>query len=255
MAGTAAGWEANAGYKAQWTAIDGAPSMQAVTATYGSKNEKMGAGLSFYNETSGVIQRTNIKGSYAYHLPLSSNGDYLDFGVAAGLMDEWIDFSKVRGDQSDMSLSNFNQRKIYLDADFGIAYRNQNIILQGAIPNMKRFFNRDVTRTVVDRSTYFASASYRFTSPDQAITLIEPKVAYRGIDNYRDIFDVGVNTQIWGNKFLLSGIYHTTNSMTVGVGTTYQNQFSIVAFYTSNTSDLQNYTNGEFEVGLKYKFR
>jgi len=53
----------------------------------------------------------------------------------------------------------------------------------------------------------------------------------------------------------LSSIYHTTNSVTIGAGTTYQNQFSIQLFYTTNTSDLQNYTNGEFEIGLKYHFK
>ncbi|KQN34725.1 hypothetical protein ASE92_11720 [Pedobacter sp. Leaf41] len=255
MAGIAQGWEANAAYKAQWTSVDGAPSMQAVTATYGSENSKIGAGLSFYNETSGVIQRTNIKGSFAYHLPLNNSGSYIDFGLSAGVMNEWIDFSKVRGDQSDMSLNNFNQRKLYFDGDFGIAFRTNRLTIQGSLPNMKRFFNRDLVRTVVDRSSYFGAISYKFLNPNGVLNVLEPKLTYRGIDNYRDIVDLGLNTQFWGNKLLLSSIYHTTNSVTVGAGTTYQNQFSILLFYTSNTSDLQNYTNGEFEIGLKYHFK
>lgn len=255
MAGITSGWEANAAYKAQWTAVDGAPSMQAITATYGSKNNKVGAGLSFYNESSGIIQRTNIKGTYAYHLPLNSGSSYLDFGLSAGLMNEWIDFSQIRGDQGDMSLSNFNQRKLYLDGDFGIAFRNEHLVIQAALPNMKRLFDRDLVRTVVDRSTYFGGVSYKFINPNGVLSVIEPKLTYRGIDNYRDIVDLGLNTQMWGNKLLLSSIYHSTNSVTVGVGTTYQNQLSILVFYTSNTSDLQNYTNGEFEIGLKYNFK
>lgn len=255
MAGITRGWEANAAYKAQWTAVDGAPSMQAVTATYGSENTKVGAGLSFYNETSGIIQRTNIKGSFAYHLPLTNGSSYIDFGLSAGVMNEWIDFSKVRGDQGDISLNNFNQRKLYFDGDFGIAFRTNRLTVQGAVPNMKRFFNRDLVRTVIDRSKYFGAVSYKFLSPSSVLSVLEPKLTYRGIENYRDIVDLGLNTQFWGNKLLLSSIYHSTNSFTIGAGTTYQNQLSILVLYTSNTSDLQNYTNGEFEIGLKYNFK
>jgi type IX secretion system PorP/SprF family membrane protein len=229
--------------------------MQAVTAAYGSENNKVGAGVSFYNENAGVIQRTSLKGTYAYHLPLSSGSSYLDFGLSAGIMNEWIDFSKVKGDQSDISLTNFNQRKLYFDGDFGIAFRNQNLNVQAALPNMKRFFNRDLSRAVVDRATYFAAVSYKFINPNQVLSLIEPKFTYRGIDNYRDIIDLGVNTQFWTNKFLLSGIYHSSNSFSVGAGTTYQNQLAILVMYTTNTSGLQNYANGEFEIGLKYNFR
>ena len=255
MAGIEKGWELNAGYKAQWTSIEGAPTMQAVTATYGTQSNKVGAGLSFYNENAGVIQRTSLKGTYAYHLPLNNESSYLDFGLSAGIMNEWIDFSKIRGDQGDLSLTNFNQRKLYFDGDFGIAFRNQNLNIQAALPNMKRFFNRDVARTVVDRATYFAAVSYKFLNPNKVLSVIEPKFSYRGIDNYRDIVDLGLNTQFWTNKLLLSTIYHSSNSVSVGAGTTYQNQLAILVMYTTNTSALQNYANGEFEIGLKYNFR
>jgi len=255
MAGLEKGAELNATYKAQWTAIEGAPAMQAVTATYGSNSRKVGLGLSFYNEKSGVIQRTNFKGTYAYHLPLNSGDSFLDFGLSAGLMNEWIDFSKIKGDQSDIAFGNFNERKLYFDGDFGVAFRTGNINLQAALPNLKRFFNRDLKRAVLDRASYFAAASYKFRSPNAVLSEIEPKVSYRGMENYRNIVDLGLNAQLWGNKMLLSTIYHTTSSVTAGVGTTYQNQLSILVMYTSNTKDLQNYSNGEFEIGLKYNFR
>jgi hypothetical protein len=87
------------------------------------------------------------------------------------------------------------------------------------------------------------------------LSVIEPKLTYRGVDNYRDILDLGLNTEFWGNKLLLSSIYHTTNSVTFGVGTTYQNKLSILALYTTNTAEIQSYANGEFEIGLKYNFR
>jgi len=256
FAGIEQGWELNGSYKAQWTAIDGAPSMQSVSATYGTPNKKVGLGLSFYNESASVIRRTSFKGSYAYHLPLNNQTSFIDFGLSVGIMDEWIDFAKVRGDLSDQSLYNFNERKIYFDGDFGITFRNKNLTIQGALPNLKRLLDKDIRRNVTDRSLYMASIGYKFINNNgSALASVEPRVAYRGVENYKDILDVGINTQFFGNNLLLSGIYHSTNSVTFGAGTTYKNKLSILCQYTTNTKDLQTYSNGEFEIALKYNFK
>ncbi|MFC3363683.1 type IX secretion system membrane protein PorP/SprF [Pedobacter fastidiosus] len=256
MAGIESGWEINAGYKAQWTAIEYAPAMEAVTATHGSDNGKVGLGLNFFNDRAGVVQRTSVKASYAYHLPLNSGKSFLDFGLSAGIMDEWVDFNRIRGDLADASLYSFNQRSLYFDGDFGMAYRNGSLTVQGTLPNLKRLLERDVERTVADRSLYMAAVSYRFASKNgSALSSIEPKVVYRGVENYRDILDAGANLEFFGNKLLLSGMYHSTNSATIGAGTTYRNRLTILTQYTTNTSDLQSYSNGEVEIALKYSFK
>lgn len=256
MAGIEKGWELNGAYKAQWTAIENAPAMQAITATYGSENKKVGFGINLYNEGAGVIRRTSGKLTYAFHLPLNSEDNFIDFGLSAGITDEWVDFNKVRGDITDPSLYNFNQRKVYFDGDFGVAYRKRNLTVQGVMPNLKLLFDRDLKRQVADRYFYMVSVGYKFINDENsALSSWEPRVAYRGVQNYKDIVDIGVNTQFFGNKLLLSGIYHTTNSVTIGAGTTFKNQLSVLCQYTSNTSDLGSYSNSEFEIGLKYNFR
>ncbi len=255
LAGTETGWELNGAYKAQWTAITGAPSMQAFTATYGSESKKAGFGLFAFNDKAGSVKTINLKATYAYHLPLNNNGATLDFGLSAGVMDEWIDRSEVIGDLTDVAIGNFNDRKLYLDADFGLALRTKNLTLQGALPNMKRVLKRDAERNVVDRSLYMAALSYKFLNENVGLTSIEPKVAFRGMDNFKNILDAGVNFQFNGDKLMLSGVYHTTNSVTFGAGTTYMKKLAILAQYTTNTSDLQGYSNGEFELALKYNFR
>ncbi|WP_316805662.1 PorP/SprF family type IX secretion system membrane protein [Pedobacter nototheniae] len=255
MAGLESGFELNGGYKAQWTNVEGSPTIQTVTAAYGTENKKVGLGLSFYNDKAGLIQRTSVKGTYAYHLPLNNGNSFLDFGLSAGVTNEWIDFSLFKGNMGDQAFNNFNDRKLYFDGDFGLAFRNERITLQAALPNLKRFFNRDVERNMIDQSLYFAAASYRFINTSGALAIVEPKISYRGIKNYKGIFDLGINTQFWGDNLILNGIYHTTNSVTIGAGTTFKKQLSLLLMYTTNTGDVQNYSNGEFEVGLKYNFR
>ncbi|WP_228394361.1 PorP/SprF family type IX secretion system membrane protein [Chryseobacterium glaciei] len=252
MAGIRQGWEVNVGYKVQWTAIEGAPTMQAVTADYGTVGKKIGLGINFYNENAGVILRTGIKGTYVYHLALNDNQSFLDFGISGGTMNEWIDYDKVNGDLGDLSLQQFNARRWYADGDFGIAYRNERLTVQGALPNLKRLLNRDLRRNTVDRALYMAAVSYKFITPNFTI---EPKAVYRGVENYKDILDIGGGFTCFENKLMISSIYHSSHSVTAGIGTFYQNQLRILCLYTTDTADLRRYSNGEFEIALQYSLK
>jgi type IX secretion system PorP/SprF family membrane protein len=252
LAGIRPELEVNVGYKVQWTAIEGAPTMQAITAEHGTAGKKIGLGLSFYNENAGVILRTGIKATYAYHVALNNNQSFLDFGISGGIINEWIDYEKVFGDLNDPSLQQFNTRRWYADGDFGIAYRNERLTLQGALPNLKRLLNRDLRRNTVDRSLYMAAVSYQFVNP---IFTVEPKAVYRGVENYKDMLDIGGEFKCFENKLMISAMYHSTHSITAGIGTFYQNQLRILCFYTTGTADLRKYSNGEFEIALQYSFK
>ncbi|RYY52088.1 MAG: type IX secretion system membrane protein PorP/SprF, partial [Chitinophagaceae bacterium] len=69
FAGAARGTTFNGTYRALWTSIPGAPVSQNLTAEYGF--EKVGIGLSLFNEKSGLLGQTRVVATYAYHLPLS----------------------------------------------------------------------------------------------------------------------------------------------------------------------------------------
>lgn len=252
LAGLEQGYQISGALKAQWTAIEGAPFMQALTFEKGSKNRKVGFGLNIYNETAGVINRTNLKATYAYHLPLDVE-KILDLGISVGYLSEWIDFDKVQGDLTDISLINFNRRKLYFDADFGIAFRSRGLLLHASVSNIRKILDKNLPQNVIDRSIYWASLSYKFTLAD-GTTRVEPKAIYRGVQNFGDIIDIGGDLTFQNGKLILNGIYHSTKSATFGVGTLYNNQLSILAQYTTNTSELNNYSNGEAQLGIKYRF-
>lgn len=253
MAGVLAGIQFDGAFKAQWTNISGAPVMQSFTASYGSDDNKVGAGINFYNEKAGIIKRTSVKGSYAYHLPVSNGGDsYLDFGISVGVMKEFIDVSEVQGDNDDISFYDFNARALSLDGDFGAAFRTGGLTVQAALPNLKRMLKRDNVRAVADRELYMTAASYRINIDD--MSSVEPKVAYRGVENFSDIYDLGVNLEFISHKILLSSVYHSTKNVTVGFGMRYNQRLSIIGNYTSNSKALGSYTNGEFEIGVKLAF-
>lgn len=254
MAGVNDGVTLNGAFKTQWVGVDGAPKIQYLTADYGLKNNKLGLGALLYSETAGAISRFRATVSYAYHIPLNNATNFIDFGLSAGIMNEYVNMGKVKGDLTDEVLNSFNERQLYLDGDFGIAYRMDKLTLQATLPNLKRFFKRDILREVVDRSIYFIAAGYKFTT-DKVVNSIEPKLVYRGVQNYYGIFDAGVNLQFLENKLMLNGVYHSTNSFTGGFGANYKNQFALLFQYTTNTAQMKNFSNGEFEIGLKYSFK
>ena len=100
-----------------------------------------------------------------------------------------------------------------------------------------------------------AAVSYRFINDRQNFVVIEPKLVYRGIRNFKNILDAGLNLEFYESKLLMSAVYHSTRSFTIGAGITYNNKLSILCQHTTNTSDLQSYYNGEFEIALKYRFK
>ncbi|MCY1662631.1 PorP/SprF family type IX secretion system membrane protein [Chryseobacterium sp. SL1] len=252
LAGIEQGWIANLATKVQWTAIDGAPAMQSATLTYGAREKRIALGFNVYNENAGVFSRTTLKGTYAYHLPLTDNESFLDFGLSARMTREWIDDQKVLADLTDPSINLFNSRKAYVDGDFGIAYRNQHLTAELAIPDLQRFFNRDLIRNTIDRSLYMAAVGFKFTGRN--ITA-EPKAMYRVVGNYRNILDLAIEFQCMNDKLFFNAIYHSTNSYTLGIGTLYQKQLRILCLYTTGTSDLGKYSNGEFEIALQYRLK
>ncbi len=252
LAGLAPGYQVSAALTAQRKPIEGAPLIQGITFERGLQNKKVGFGINFYNESAGVINRTSLKATYAYHLPLDGKR-FIDFGLSAGYFNEWINFDKVTGDLTDISLINFNRRKLYFDGDFGFAYRSGGLTIHGAVSNIRRMFDRNFSQAVADRSIFWTALSYKFTSAD-GTTQVEPKAVYRGVQNFGDIFDIGANLSFQKEKLIINSIYHSTNSLTFGIGTLYRDQLSLSVQYTTNTSALQNYSNGEAHIGIKYKF-
>jgi type IX secretion system PorP/SprF family membrane protein len=253
FAGSHHGLDLNMGYRKQWTSIPGSPSMQVLTADY-AISEKAGIGLNVYNDKAGLFKRTRSVASYAYHLPLSSeNSQKLSFGLSLGVMNERISNEDINGDPNDVNVGNYNQRQAYVDGDFGIAFTSNKLNIQGALPNLKSMFKKDITTNSVDRSTFFSAISYKMQLSEGTMGVgLEPKLAYRGVKGFDNIIDAGANLSYADNKVNLFGMYHSSKSTTFGLGLNYQS-IGISGMYSTATSALSNYANGNFEISMKIK--
>ncbi|KIO77508.1 hypothetical protein TH53_09460 [Pedobacter lusitanus] len=252
MVGIDQGLEFNLAYRAQWNGAPGAPVTQSVTGNYGV-TKRVGLGINVSNDKIGLQRWTRVVGTYAYHLPLNDNGHQLHFGVSFGFSNERLNENLVNGDPNDPGISQYNQRSTYVDGDFGAAYTADRLTIQGALPNLKSVFHKTDLNNGVDQATFYGAASYRLElSKGEDGVDVEPKVALRGVKGYSDIFDAGANLVFANKKVNVFGLYHSTQSFTVGMGLQYQ-ALNLNASYTSGTAALKGYVDGNFELSLRIR--
>ncbi|WP_448697462.1 type IX secretion system membrane protein PorP/SprF [Mucilaginibacter sp. AW1-3] len=251
MAGLEQGLNVNLGYRQQWSSFPGTPKTQTLTADYHA-TDKVGLGLNISNDKAGLIQQTRVMATYAYHLPIGGNNQKLNFGLSLGINDPFISTSSVNGDQGDVQIADYNQLKAYVDGDFGASYTSNNLTIEGVVPNLKAtVFGNNDDRINVDRTTFMTAASYKIQIPGNSLA-IEPKVMFRGVKGYDNIFDAGVNFSMASTGLSLQGIYHSNQN--VGMGFVWEEKaFGLSVNYNLETGPISSYSSGAFEFGLKMK--
>ncbi|SMD05554.1 PorP/SprF family type IX secretion system membrane protein [Pedobacter nyackensis] len=249
FAGAGQGLKLNGAYRKLWSNVPGSPLTQNLTADYGFN--KVGLGLTVNNESAGLQRQTRVVGSYAYHLPLNSDGQQLHFGVSLGFMSQRLENADIYGNPNDATVAEYNDRKTYLDGDFGVAYTSDKLNVQAAVPNLKSLLKKDVVK-LADVATFYTAVSYQINLSKGAEGMdLEPKVAYRGVKGFDNIWDAGAQLSIANKQVMLLSMYHSTKNATFGLGMDYKKKYLISGTYTTQTSALSSYTNGSFELNLR----
>lgn len=248
MAGTEKGLRLNAAYKGQLNGIDGAPVTKFFTADY-AVGGRVGAGLNIFNDVAGLINRTRVALTYAYHLPLNNPDHQLHFGLSLAWNVQRVDYKNLNGEVNDPSVSAFNRRDNYFEAEYGMAYTDTKLTLQASLPNVRSLFTGD-NKSVDGGGIFFTAAAYKF-AVDETITSIEPKLCYRGVRGHDNIIDAGVNVALLDNVANVMAMYHTSKSLTAGVGVKIMKTVSVLGMYTAQTSGVKTTVDGTYEVGLR----
>lgn len=248
MAGIDSGLHLNAAHGRQWQNIEGAPVTTYFTADVNTGN-RGGVGLNVMSDAAGLIKRTRLAFSYAYHMPLSTTrNQFLHFGMSLSLNFQRIDMSKVDGDITDPALMAYNARDNYFEGDYGMAYTDEHWNVQAALPNIRAVFT-GVNRGVNGGTLLYSAASYKFKN-EGAVSTIEPKIAYRNIRGFDDIIDAGVNVSFLDDVANVMAMYHTSKSFTAGVGVNIKRTALLQFMYTAQTGDVKSYVDGGYELGI-----
>lgn len=247
MAGIDTGVHLNAAYRRQLNGIDGAPVSKYFTAD-GYFGNRVGGGIHVFNDQAGLMNRSRIALSYAYHLPLSDRGQQLHFGLSLAMNFQRIDYKLINGDDTDPSIGAFNRRDNYFEGEFGMAYTDQHWTLQGSLPNIRSVFTGD-DKAVDGGTLYFTAVAYKF-QPEGTVSSIVPKVCFRGVRGANNIVDAGVNVGFLHDVANVLALYHTSGSFTGGLGVNIMQTVTLQAMYTTQTNGIKTYVDGGYEIGL-----
>ena len=248
MAGINDGLRINVGHLTAWNSIPGSPKYYSLTADLGTGG-KTGWGVNVYQDKAGLLNRSKVVGSYAYHLPISE-GSKLNFGLSFGMLRTRLNTQEIVGSTNDTYANQFNMREEnLLDGDFGLAYTSGKLTVQAAAYNLKTNF-RSEQSTMADYGIYYAAASYKIINPRYSV---EPKIAYRAIKNFDSMWDAGAELNMLQNQIKMLGMYHSNGSTSAGIAYQFQSKYQILGMYNTPSRGLNNYTAGTFELGLQLK--
>jgi hypothetical protein len=173
-------------------------------------------------------------------------------GISLGINNNHLDISKTNGEADDPSLLNFNNKPTKFEAGFGAAYMHGNLLVQAVLPQLASQFKKE-ENTWANRPLAFAAVSYKVKLSEEADGIYaEPMVCFRAIKNADNIIDAGSNFTFLNNRFNVMAMYHTSKSISAGVGLSIVEQVSINAIYHSTTGGLKTFSDGGLEIAIKF---
>ncbi|HEX2533377.1 MAG TPA: PorP/SprF family type IX secretion system membrane protein [Chitinophagaceae bacterium] len=246
----------NGSYGRLWNDIPGAPETITFSGDFGFGGN-MGGGLSVLHDKAGIIQRTRIMGSYAYHVPFTEAHN-LHLGISAGAILQKFNRSGVIGDVNDPLLGSGNGADNRFEADFGAAYTyDKRLTIQATAFNLvSRFTNKDYLGE--DHPSFYTAIGYKtklnVEAGAEAIG-IEPKLIVQGRPDLTPVVGAGANLTFLHELLQASAIYHSTRNFTFGVGINFRSRVSALVFYETRATDLKGANTGDsFDFGLRYSF-
>lgn len=245
-------------HRSQWTGLAGAPQTSYFTIDGPIRAKNSSVGLKVYSDVTDIISRVGAFANYSYKFKISDSNN-LYFGVACGVFDNKIDFSKAQiRDTDDPFLSQQAQNKTVFSADLGIVYVRKRLTIGFAVPQI--LGNRLKYPIVSGDNGYYnlnrhyqGTAKYVFdVSKEKEITAY-PLIMVRSVKGAPLQYDI--NGVIDWKKIGWVGVtYHSNYAMAISAGVRYRS-FSVGYAFDIGISKISSYTGSTSEFLLGYIFQ
>jgi type IX secretion system PorP/SprF family membrane protein len=200
---------------------------------------KMGLGLVFTQENTGILIRTNVKLEYAYRVRLKAE-HWLTFGISGGFDNMGQRRSRIITGDYDDPLIGENQNGFL--CGFGLNYHWKELDIDVAIPSYNTLNKKHVP--------VFASASYRFKLVDD--WGLKPIAMYSELNPNIHLIDIRVQALYKDYVWFQAG-YRTSNELVFAAGGGYKN-FTLDAAFGFPLLGYKDLNKGNLEVILGYRF-
>ena len=275
--------DCKAGYRTQWTGLDGAPVTQyfsiqgpigkddltsSVTSfggqeanplsrsyvpNYQASDPHHGLGMHAVFDKAGPISRIDVNGTYAYHLGLSAKTN-LALGLAVGISAVSLDRNKITlEDEDDLAIPPHLKTHIKPDLSMGLWFYGPLYFVglsgQQLLRQRASFSNESSQKyqQAKYKNHYFLTAGYKvFLS--EGISAI-PSVMFKHVSPVPISCDVNVKFS-FQDKFWLGGSYRHKDSFSGMLGFYLSNLCNVSYSYDLTLSNLGSVNKGTHEIIL-----
>jgi len=281
-----------AGYRSQWTGLEGAPVTsyltintpigqnfiqgdaaampsgdsnpygRGYTQNYTASESHHGVGLMIVSDKAGPITQTNLNATYAYHLTLTSKLN-LAVGVSAGVNHISLNTAEITLENPlDPAIANGNNSQWKPDLGVGIWAYSANYYVGASVQQLLKqnlYFNSSSNITQSQTVPhYFFTAGIKLPMSDDVALL--PSVLVKVIQPVPTTFDLNLK-MAFRDIFWLGGSYRKDDSFGALAGINISSGINVGYSYDFTTSALRTVSNGTHEIVIgillnnRYKVR
>jgi type IX secretion system PorP/SprF family membrane protein len=220
-------------------------------STTGSRSGKVGLGGYIFNDRTGLVSRTGVQFTYAYHIFIRKG--QLSFGLTGMAYQFKVDREALRlYEQNDDLINNFDNTLIIPDADFGVYYSDPKFYVGMSAAQLfqssLKFGKRGYDNYRLKRH-YYLMSGYNFDINDDII--IVPNVLLKTTENLNLQMDLGAN--IYFREDYWGGLAFRTGNAFVVMGGVKVDKFYFGYAFDYNLSSIQRYSYGSHEFMLAIK--
>jgi type IX secretion system PorP/SprF family membrane protein len=271
--------DVKAGYRSQWTGLQGAPVTSYFTITtpigknfingdvmqvpvdgdnpvgrsfvssYRAAEPHHGIGLTIYSDKAGPIQQTNIDATYAYHIGLSPDLN-LSAGVSAGITNISLNVSEISLETAlDPAIYNGANSQIKPDLNFGVwAYSPDYFVgasVQQLLPETLNFSKTSIYNEGKTVPHYYLTGGLKFFLSDDVSLM--PSIMYKIVKPASNTIDVNMKMG-FRDHFWIGGSYRQDDAVAAMMGFTISSFLSVGYSYDYTTSNLNTVSTGTHEI-------
>jgi type IX secretion system PorP/SprF family membrane protein len=241
-------FNAMAGYRTQWTSLEGQPKTMNVSAHSSLASNKVGVGILFVNDQIGNISNTETNLAVSYKLQFKEST--FSFGMQAGVQSFRTDNSKINiFDADDVAFAN-NERGSRLNIGAGAILKSEKFFIGLSVPRLlPSTFNNGGQDFELYNQHYYLMAGYVQYLTEHV--RLKPSVLLRGVQGAPPSVDIAFNLNI--NAIHTAGVFtRTFNTYGVLLQTLVKEKFRFgyVFELPTNKSVGTQFTSHELTVGV-----
>lgn len=247
-------------HRSQWVSLEGGPRTQtfSIHSPVG-ESKRVGLGFNIVNDEIFITNETYVDGSFSYTIPTGDTGK-LAFGLKAGVHLLDVNYSEASAFQSgDPLLSADIDNRFSPQVGVGLFYHSDKFYAGLSAPNLLETEHFDDSQNSNDpnatflareRVNYYLTSGYVFDiTPDFKF---KPAGLAKWVAGAPLQVDITANALLY-DKLTLGLAYRWSAALSALVGFQVTDGLLIGLAYDRETTDLQQFNDGSFEVFLRYE--